>query len=149
MAVRTSSAEWKGRLKDGSGTISLGSGGFQAPYSFASRFEQGGGTNPEELIAAAHAGCFSMALSHALAEAGHAPIRVSTAAHVHLEKDAQGFRIPKIELDCEADVPGLGDEEFHTLAEDAKENCPVSRLLKGSARITLNARLLRAEPAQR
>lgn len=149
MAVRTSSAVWKGRLKDGSGTISLGSGGFQAPYSFASRFEEGGGTNPEELIAAAHAGCYSMALSHALAESGHVPTRVSTAAHVHLEKDAQGFHIPKIELDCEADVPGLGEEEFHTMAENAKENCPVSRLLKGTAQITLNARLLHAEAVQR
>jgi osmotically inducible protein OsmC len=143
MAVRTSTAVWEGRLKDGNGTISLGSGAFEAPYSFTSRFEQGAGTNPEELIAAAHAGCFSMALSHGLAEAGHAPIRVSTTARVHLEKDATGFSIPTIDLECEADVPVIEEEEFHKLADDAKENCPVSRLLKGSATITLKARLLR------
>lgn len=143
MAVRTSTAVWEGRLKDGTGTMTLGSGAFEAPYSFTSRFEHGAGTNPEELIAAAHAGCFSMALSHALAEAGHAPIRVSTTARAHLEKDAKGFHIPKIDLECEADVAGINEEEFHKLANDAKENCPVSRLLKGSATISLTAKLLR------
>lgn len=143
MAIRTSTAVWEGRLKDGTGTMRLGCGAFEAPYSFTSRFAQGAGTNPEELIAAAHAGCFSMALSNTLTEAGHTPIRISTTAHVHLEKDAEGFHIPRIDLECEADLPGIQEEEFSKLAEDAKETCPVSRLLKGSAKISLKARLLR------
>jgi osmotically inducible protein OsmC len=107
MATRSSSAEWRGNLKDGSGKMRLGSGAYEGAFSFASRFENGTGTNPEELIAAAHAGCFSMALSHGLAQAGHAPKRVATTARVHLEKVEGGFGITRIELDTEAEVPGI------------------------------------------
>src|SRR5580693_3835959 len=104
---RNGSAVWRGGLKDGKGTVSTASGTLSnTPYSFQSRFESGSGTNPEELIAAAHAGCFSMALSHALAQAGHHPRRVHTTAKVHLEKTADGFAIPRIDLITEADVPG-------------------------------------------
>src|SRR5438105_14218492 len=109
MAKRTASAVWEGTLREGKGTVKLGSGAFEGQYSFASRFEEGQGTNPEELIAAAHAGCFSMALSGALGRAGHDPTRVSTTAKVHLEKGDAGFRIPRIDLVTEAVVPGLED----------------------------------------
>src|SRR5215471_18601611 len=140
MAARTSEAEWKGSLKSGKGTMKLGSGAYSGAYSFQSRFESGTGTNPEELIAAAHAGCFSMALSHALAQAGHPPKRVHTTAKVHLEKTAGGFSIPRIDLVCEADVPELGAAAFKEQAEQANKNCPVSKLL-AAAEITLDARL--------
>src|SRR5438477_13195431 len=105
MPVRSAKAQWDGTLKEGQGTMSLGSGAFTGQYSFNSRFESGTGTNPEELIAAAHAGCFSMALSHALAQAGFPPKRVHTTAKVHLEKSGDGFAIPRIDLDLDADVP--------------------------------------------
>jgi lipoyl-dependent peroxiredoxin len=145
MPVRKSNAVWEGNLKDGKGTIKLGSGAFAGSYSFASRFEDGKpGTNPEELAAAAHAGCFSMALAHALSEAGHPPARVATTAIVHLEKADNGFHIPHIELDTEADVPGIEEREFHAVAEEAKRNCPISRLYQG-ARISLNAQLLSSQ----
>ncbi|MEX2088756.1 MAG: OsmC family peroxiredoxin, partial [Bacteroidota bacterium] len=109
-------------------------------YSFVSRFESGTGTNPEELIAAAHAGCFSMAFSGALGKAGFTPKRVATTAIVHLEKVGEGFSITTIELNCEGTVPGIDEAKFLELAEGAKKNCPVSRLLTG-AEIKLNARL--------
>jgi osmotically inducible protein OsmC len=141
MATRSSSAEWRGNLKDGSGKMRLGSGAYEGAFSFASRFENGTGTNPEELIAAAHAGCFSMALSHGLAQAGHAPKRVATTARVHLEKVEGGFGITRIELDTEAEVPGIGDATFRQQAEAAKKGCPVSKALAG-AEITLKAKLL-------
>jgi lipoyl-dependent peroxiredoxin len=141
MTTRSSSAEWRGNLKDGAGTMRLGSGAWQGAYSFASRFESGTGTNPEELIAAAHAGCFSMALSHGLAQAGHAPKRVATTARVHLDKAEGGFAITRIELDAEAEVPGMDEASFRQQAEAAKKNCPVSKALAG-AEITLKARLL-------
>src|SRR5215510_3224313 len=102
MATRNSEAVWEGDLKTGKGTVKLGSGAYQGTYSFQSRFESGAGTNPEELIAAAHAGCFSMALSHDLAQAGHPPKRVQTTAKVHLEKSGGGFSIPRIDLVTEA-----------------------------------------------
>ncbi len=141
MAVRKSEAVWKGNLPEGKGTMKVGDGAYEGPYSFASRFEEGTGTNPEELIAAAHAGCFSMALSHGLAQAGHTPRRVHTTAHVHLVKDpAGGFHIPKIELVTEADVPGLDAQAFQEQAQAAKKNCPVSKLLTG-AEITVRATL--------
>src|SRR5919206_2613423 len=124
MPTRTSSARWQGTLKDGSGTMALGSGAFEGAYSFPSRFENGTGTNPEELIAAAHAGCFSMALAHGLSQAGHAPKRVSTTARVHLDKTEGGFSITRIELDTEAEVPGLDEGGFRQQAEAAKQNCP-------------------------
>lgn len=103
------------------------SGAFQGPYSFQSRFESGAGTNPEELIAAAHAGCFSMALSHALAQAGHPPTRVHTTAKVHLQPAAGGFSIPRIDLVTEAVVPGVSEAAFRDQAEQAKKTCPVSK----------------------
>jgi osmotically inducible protein OsmC len=140
MPVRTSEAAWEGDLKSGKGTVKLGSGAYSGPYSFQSRFESGTGTNPEELIAAAHAGCFSMALSHGLAQAGFTPKRVHTVAKVHLEKSADGFAIPRIELDLDADVPGIDEATFRQHAEKAKAGCPVSKVLAG-AEITLNARL--------
>src|SRR5882757_2842555 len=129
MPTRTSSAQWQGTLKEGSGTMRLGSGAYEGAYSFASRFESGTGTNPEELIAAAHAGCFSMALSHTLASAGFTPKRVHTTAKVHLEKVPDGFAIPRIDLDLDADVPGIDEATFREHAEKAKAGCPVSKVL--------------------
>jgi osmotically inducible protein OsmC len=140
MPTRTSSAEWQGNLKDGAGTMRLGSGAYEGSYSFVSRFESGTGTNPEELIAAAHAGCFSMALSNALAGAGHPPTSVRTTATVHLDKGAEGFGITRIDLDTVGEVPGIDEGEFIKLAEGAKAGCPVSRALS-AVDITLTARL--------
>jgi osmotically inducible protein OsmC len=119
----------------------LGGGAYEGPYTFKSRFEEGTGTNPEELIAAAHAGCFSMALSGALGRAGHEPRSVATTASVHLNKTDAGFRITKIDLVTEADVPGIDDAAFQEIAKGAKENCPVSAVL-AAAEITLDATLL-------
>src|SRR3978361_2562427 len=112
MPTRNAEAEWKGDLKEGQGTVKLGSGADQGQYPFKSRFEQGTGTNPEELIGAAHAGCFSMALSAGLGRAGLAPTRVATTAKVHLEKVGEGFKITRIELDNESAVPGVDDATF-------------------------------------
>ncbi len=141
MPTRTASAVWEGDLKSGKGKMKLGSGAYEGAFTFQSRFEEGAGTNPEELAAAAHAGCFSMAFSHGLASAGHTPTRVSTVAKVHLEKRPEGFRIPVIELTTEAMVPGIGAAKFQELAEAAKKGCPISNLFTG-AEIRLNARLL-------
>ncbi len=121
--------------------MKLGSGAFEGAYSFGSRFEDAKGTNPEELIGAAHAGCFSMALSLMLGEAGHEPESVETRADVHIEKQESGFSITKIDLNTEARVPGMDESEFQKHAENAKENCPVSRALQ-AVTINLNARLL-------
>lgn len=131
MAVRTAQAEWKGDLKQGQGTMKLGSGAYEGAYSFLSRFEEGAGTNPEELIAAAHAGCFSMALAAALGKEGHSPQRVATEARAHLEKVGEGFGITRIELRTEALVPGIDHATFHQIATRAKETCPVSKALAG------------------
>jgi osmotically inducible protein OsmC len=142
MAIRTAAAEWAGDLKTGKGSMRLGSGAFAGNYSFASRFEDGQpGTNPEELIGAAHAGCFSMALAHELAQSGHPPRRIATAARVHLDKSGEGFRITAVELDTEGEVPGLDAETFQRFAEDAKRTCPVSTALAGTE-IRLQAKLL-------
>ena len=140
MPVRTGSAVWEGDLKAGKGKVAFGSGAYEGPYSFSSRFEEGKGTNPEELIGAAHAGCFSMAFSHGLAQAGHAPKRVSTTARVRLEKVGEGFKITTIDLDTEASVPGIDEKTFQDLAEKAKKGCPVSQALAG-VQIKLTARL--------
>ena len=140
MPVRTSDATWEGDLKEGKGSMIVGKGAYQGPYSFVSRFEEGKGTNPEELIAAAHAGCFSMAFSHGLAQAGHKPTRVHTTAKVHLEKGEGGFSIPRIDLQTVAAVPGIDEKKFHEEAEKAKKNCPISKLL-AAAQITLEAKL--------
>jgi len=140
MPVRQAKAVWEGGLKDGHGTVALGSGAFEGRYSFGSRFEEAGGTNPEELIGAAHAGCFSMALAAGLGRAGHQPKRVATAAKVHLEKVGEGFKITRIELACEAEVPSIDDAAFQEAARKAKEGCPVSQAL-GGVEITLQAHL--------
>ena len=139
--IRTSKAQWNGTLKDGKGTVSLGSGAYDGQYSFSSRFESGTGTNPEELIAAAHAGCFSMALSAQLGKAGFTPTRISSDAKVHLEKVGEGFSITKIELVTEGVVPGIDEATFLEHAEGAKKGCPVSRAL-GAVEITLDAKLV-------
>ena len=141
MPVRKAEAEWKGSLREGSGKVKLGSGAFEGAYSFASRFESGKGTNPEELIGAAHAGCFSMALSAGLGRAGFQPTRVHTTAAVHIDKVGEAFEITKIELDCEAQVPNISDSDFQGQATAAKEGCPVSKALKGT-QISLKARLV-------
>jgi osmotically inducible protein OsmC len=141
MPIRTSSARWSGNLTEGSGTIRTGKGGFEGNYSFKSRFEEGEGTNPEELIAAAHAGCFSMAFSKGLADAGHTPTSVETNAKVHLDKTDAGMTVTRIDLESVGDVPGIDDAEFQKIAQGAKENCPISRLLSPGAEITLTARL--------
>ena len=141
MATRTAQAVWKGNLIDGKGNVKLGSGAFDGPYSFKSRFEEGAGTNPEELIAAAHAGCFSMALSAMLAEAGFTPTSVETTAKVSIEKVGEGFAITKSELETIAEVPGLDKDTFNKTAAAAKEGCPVSKALAG-VQITLDAKLV-------
>ena len=141
MPARKANAVWEGGLKDGHGQVALGSGAFEGSYSFASRFEEAGGTNPEELIAAAHAGCFSMALSAGLGRGGFAPERVATEARVHLGKVGDGFKITHIELSTEAKIPGIDDATFQDYARKAKEGCPVSQALAGTE-ISLTARLL-------
>ena len=141
MPIRTASAQWQGNLTEGSGIVRTGQGGLVGNYSFKSRFEEGDGTNPEELIAAAHAGCFSMALSKALADAGHAPTSVDTSAKVHLDKTDAGMTVTRIDLETVGAVPGIDESEFTKLAEGAKENCPISRLLAPGAQISLSARL--------
>ena len=141
MPIRTASARWQGNLTEGSGTIRTGKGGYQGNYSFKSRFEEGEGTNPEELIGAAHAGCFSMAFSNGLAGAGFTPNSVETTAKVHLDKTDAGFSVTRIELETVGDVPGIDEGTFQKVAEDAKQNCPISRLLSPGAQISLTARL--------
>lgn len=141
MPVRKANAVWEGNLKEGQGKVALGSGAFEGRYSFGSRFEEAGGTNPEELIGAAHAGCFSMALTAGLGRSGFNPKRVATSAKVHLEKVGEGFKITRIELDNESEVPGIDETAFQEHAKKAKEGCPVSQALAG-VEITLNARLV-------
>jgi osmotically inducible protein OsmC len=140
MAIRTAEAEWHGKLTGGQGTMKLGSGASEGRYSFGTRFGDERGTNPEELIAAAHAGCFSMALAYGLEQSGFPARRIRTTARVHIEKSGAGFAIPRIELDTEAEVPGIDAARFQEQAEAAKRDCPVSRALAGPT-ITLNARL--------
>ncbi|HUG54579.1 MAG TPA: OsmC family protein [Vicinamibacteria bacterium] len=141
MAIRSAKAQWDGTLKEGKGTMALGSGAFEGAYSFSSRFENGTGTNPEELIGAAHAGCFSMALAGALGRAGFTPRRVSTSAGVHIEPVEGGFGITAIDLKTEADVPGIDAAKFQEIAEGAKKGCPVSKAL-AATKIDLEAKLV-------
>lgn len=141
MPIRKSEAEWKGNLSHGSGRMKLSSGACEGQYSFSTRFEDESGTNPEELLGAAHAGCFSMALSHMLSEAGHIPDVVHTTAKVHIDKVDDGFRITTIELQTEGKVPGIDQETFQDKAEAAKEGCPVSQALAG-VEIRLQAKLV-------
>jgi lipoyl-dependent peroxiredoxin len=139
MAVRNSEATWNGTLKEGNGTMRVGPGHYEGPFTFASRFESGKGTNPEELIGAAHAGCFSMFLSALLTKSNFAPNRITTTATVHL---GEGPTINKIELNCEADVPGVGEDEFQEIANQAKAGCPVSKALASVDEIVLSAKLV-------
>ena len=140
MAIRTSKAQWDGNLQQGRGSMTVGSNAFNGQYSFQSRFEEGPGTNPEELIAAAHAGGFSMAFANGLAKAGFEPKRVSTTANVQLLKGDAGFSITQIELKTEADVPNIDEAKFQQLAEDAKKGCPISKALSATP-IKLEAKL--------
>ena len=146
MAKRTASAVWEGTLREGTGKVKLGSGAFEGQYSFASRFESGTGTNPEELIGAAHAGCFSMALAAGLTKAGFNPTRINTTAAVSLEKVGEGFKITTIELNTEAQIPNIDESTFLEQAETAKKNCPVSQALAGT-QISLNAKLVKSAGA--
>jgi osmotically inducible protein OsmC len=141
MPVRKAEAIWEGTLQDGKGMMAFGSGVFEGSYSFSSRFEEGEGTNPEELLGAAHAGCFSMALSSALGKAGFSPERIQTVADVHLEKLDVGFTIVRINLNTQAVVPGIDATQFAEIAEDAKKNCPISRAL-AVPEVNLDAKLL-------
>lgn len=138
---RTSEAKWEGSIKEGKGNLRLGSGAFEGPYSFNSRFgDDTKPTNPEELIAAAHAGCFTMAFSGFLGRAGYEATSIETKAVVHLEKEGEGFVIPRIDLVTEAVVPNISEAEFQEAARTAKEKCPVSQVLAG-AEISLEATL--------
>jgi osmotically inducible protein OsmC len=142
MPTRTAEAEWKGNLAEGSGSLKVASGAFAGPYSFKSRFEEGeSATNPEELIGAAHAGCFTMALTAQLSREKLVPTRIHTQAKVKLEKVGDAFSITRIDLETEAQVPGLDEANFQKYAQGAKENCPVSRALAGTE-IHLTAKLL-------
>jgi osmotically inducible protein OsmC len=138
MAVRKSEAVWKGTLKEGSGTMRLASGMFEGPFTYASRFEEGQGTNPEELIGAAHAGCFSMFLSSLLTKNGYTATRIETSANVHINAGT----IDKIELVTRAEVPGVEQATFEKLAAEAKAGCPVSKALAAVPEITLDAQLV-------
>lgn len=141
MPTRKAEAEWKGNLAEGAGNLKVESGAFEGPYSFKSRFEDGQATNPEELLGAAHAGCFTMALTAQLSRAGIKATRIHTEARVKLEKLGEAFTITQIELETEAEVPGVNDSDFQKYALDAKQNCPLSKALSGTE-IRLNAKLI-------
>jgi lipoyl-dependent peroxiredoxin len=141
MPKRRANARWEGSLTEGKGTMRMASGAYEGPYSFQSRFEEGDGTNPEELIAAAHAGCFSMALAGELGNAGHTPDSVETEATVHLDKVDDGFAIKRIDLQTRVSAPGVDESTFQQAAEAAKKGCPVSQALAAVESIELDAQL--------
>ena len=142
MPTRKAEAEWEGNLAEGSGKLKVGSGAFEGPYSFKSRFEEGeAATNPEELLGAAHAGCFTMALTAGLARAGIKPKRIHTEARVKLEKVGEAFTITQIDLETEAEIPDVDDAAFQKYALDAKQNCPLSKAL-AATQINMTAKLL-------
>ena len=142
MPTRKAEAEWEGNLAEGSGRLKVGSGAFEGPYSFKSRFEEGqAATNPEELLGAAHAGCFTMALTAGLSRAGIKPKRIHTEARVKLEKVGEAFSITQIELETEAEIPDVDDAAFQKYAADAKQNCPLSKAL-AATQISMTAKLL-------
>ncbi|HYA88101.1 MAG TPA: OsmC family protein [Nitrospirota bacterium] len=147
MIVRTSEALWEGGLKKGKGSIKLGSGNCEVSYSFSSRFEHASGTNPEELIGAAHAGCFSMAFAMLLEQKGYSVNHIHTIARVSIDKVGEGYRIPTIELDTECDVPGIDDKTCRDIAELAKKNCPVSLALTNGVEIKLTSKLVKRSKA--
>ncbi len=131
MIVRSAGAVWEGTLKEGNGTMKLGDAGYEAPFTFASRFESADATNPEELVGAAHAGCFSMFLSAVLGKADFPPKRISTSAAVHLDTSGDGPTISTIELTTTAEVPNIDDAAFQEHVQTSKKNCPVSKALSG------------------
>jgi osmotically inducible protein OsmC len=141
MPTSKASAVWEGGLRTGKGSFKADSGAFAGPYTFATRFESAKGTNPEELIAAAHAACLSMALSAALEQAGTPATRIATTAACTMDKVPEGFRITKMRLELRGTVPGIDSAAFQTAAEGAKQGCPVSQALKGNVEIELDARL--------
>jgi osmotically inducible protein OsmC len=140
MPTRTSTADWNGTLKEGHGHMRFGGGAYDGAFTWSSRFAEGGGTNPEELIAAAHAGCFSMALSGDLVKAGFTPKTIRTNAEVHIEQVSGSWTITLIELTCGAEVPGIDEATFQNIASGTRDGCPVSRALK-AVKITLDATL--------
>lgn len=141
MPVRSAQAVWEGSSREGKGTVRAEGGGFEGPYSYGSRFEEGAGTNPEELLAAAHAACFAMALSSRLTKAGTPPQRIQASSHVAIEKVEGDWAVTGIRLEVEAHVPGASQGDFDRLAEDARANCPIARALR-AVPITLKANLL-------
>jgi osmotically inducible protein OsmC len=141
MTISTASATWEGGLKSGKGQFEARSGAFQGAYSFSTRFEGAQGTNPEELLAAAHAACFSMALSGGLEKSGHPPTRISTTASATMEKVAEGSKITRMRLETRGQVPGIDQAAFAAAAEAAKNGCPVSVAFKGNIQVELEARL--------
>lgn len=148
MAVRNAKASWQGGLKEGKGTMALGSGAFEGSFSFNSRMGDEPGTNPEELIGAALAGCYTMALNATLEKEGNKPNGIKTAAKVHFGKDGEGFAITKIELQTDADVDGIEERKFQEIAEQVKKSCPVSKALTGTE-IVLDAKLTKTREAAR
>ena len=146
MTARNGSAEWHGSVETGSGTIIVGDGVFEGAYSYGSRFGDAAGTNPEQLLAAAHAGCFTMALANGLSAAGYPPESLRTNARVRLRNHDGAITLARIDLETEGDVPGVDEREFRAYAGAAKENCPVSRALSGIPAMTLTAKLLSADP---
>ena len=144
MAIRFAEAVWKGNLQEGNGTLRLGTGLFEGSYTFRSRFTEGPGTNPEELLAAAEAGCFTMAFSNELSKAGFTPTQVKTHADVLMETVNNQATITKIQLSTEAQVPGIDENRFQEIGEGAKKNCPISRALNSGIQVILNARLVKA-----
>ncbi len=140
MPVRTAEAVWQGSSREGKGRVRAEGGGLEGPYSYVSRFEQGAGTNPEELLAAAHAACYAMALSSRLTKAGTPPQRIQARSHVTIDKVEGDWSVTGIRLDVEADVPGSSPSDFQRMAEDAKVNCPISRALR-AVPIALEAKL--------
>jgi osmotically inducible protein OsmC len=141
MTVRNGSAEWRGNVESGSGTVTVGDGVFEGAYSYESRFGEGEGTNPEQLIAAAHAACFTMALSNILSTAGHTPDSLRTNARVHLRNIDGAPTLARIDLDTEGHVPGVDEQQFGSYADEAKTTCPVSRALAGIPEIVLTTKL--------
>jgi lipoyl-dependent peroxiredoxin len=145
MTARNGSAEWHGSAESGSGTITVGDGTFEGAYSYESRFGEAAGTNPEQLLAAAHSGCFTMALANGLSAAGHPPESLRTKARVQLRNLDGAVMLARIDLETEGDVPGIDERQFQAYAEAAKRDCPVSRALAGIPEIILTAKLLTAD----
>ena len=145
MTTRNGSAEWHGSAESGSGTITVGNGVFEGAYSYESRFGEAAGTNPEQLLAAAHSGCFTMALANALSAAGHRPESLRTNARVQLRNLEGAVTVARMDLETDGDVPGIDERQFQDYAEAAKRDCPVSRALAGIPEIILTARLLSAD----